>query len=560
MEGQGRSAQTADSSLAFADGRLQQLLAAVMVVGSDLELEAVLDRITRTAVELVDCEYAALGVLSDRLASGPGERLQQPKQAGGDAPATRSLVEFVTTGISDEVKQRIGELPDGQGILGLLVNDPKPLRLADLARHPASVGFPAGHPPMTSFLGVPIRVRGEVFGNLYLTQKRNGLFTQSDEDLVVTLATAAGVAIENARLYEESQRVAKWERARAEISRALLEDRDSSEVLELVAQWARRISGAEVAAIGFSDTVETLVIEVADGVNARSWLGKPLPLPEPSLLVPLGRRRPNAALCVANPSGGGHFEHEVITQLQGFADQAVIALELSEARHDAERVGIFEDRDRIARDLHDSVIQRIFAAGMTLESIARQLDDATTAARIDAVSDDLDVTISDIRSTIYSLQTMQRDEASGLRSRIVGLTDQLSSILGFSVNTRIEGLIDSELSGELGEDMVAVVRESLSNIAKHAQAQHTELVIVNDGEYLTVTVRDDGRGIAGSRDEATHGDSGGLGLKNLEARAVARAGEFYAEALSLDDSGDTWQAGSEQPRWSTEVRWRVPLD
>jgi signal transduction histidine kinase len=531
------------------DSRVQQLLAAVMTVGGDLELEVVLDRITKTAVELVDCKYAALGVLGQDYHARPADT----KDA--------ALVEFVTTGISGEQREGMGRPPHGDGILGLLVRDPRPIRLDDLAAHPASVGFPANHPPMRSFLGVPVRVRGRVFGNLYLTEKVAGSFTQADEDLVITLATAAGVAIENARLYGDARRAEERERARAEISRALLADEDSSEVLALVAKWARRISQADVAAIGFEDEHGTQVIEVADGARASELLGTPLPLPEPSLLVPLGRRKPSAALCVANARDGHRFDHVVISQLKAFADQAVIALELAEARHDAERIGIFEDRDRIARDLHDSVIQRIFAAGLALEAVSRQISDEQVTAKIHSISDDLDLTIRDIRSTIYSLQTLQRDGSMSLRARVIGLTDQLSSVLGFSVKVRIDGLIDAGMPAAAEDDLIAVVRESLTNVAKHAGATRAELVVENDGTQMRVYVHDDGCGIPidsvdDSEQMAGHGRDGGLGLGNLTTRAQAHGGSFTIEsAVDRYDTAESWtQAG-----WVTRLSWTIPL-
>ncbi|MGA9147895.1 MAG: GAF domain-containing protein, partial [Candidatus Nanopelagicales bacterium] len=248
--------------------RLPSLLAAVMAVGSDLELSAVLRRIVETAVQLVDCEYGALGVVGEEYLSG------------SRGPASKSLVEFVTTGIDDEQRAAIGNLPHGDGILGLLLRDPVPLRLPDLTAHEDSVGFPAGHPPMRTFLGVPIRVRDEIFGNLYLTEKRGGqCFTTDDERVVLTLATAAGVAVENARLFGESRRSEEWQRAMAQINRELLAGSDTDGVLQLIAHWARRIAEADVAVIGFADKYGTLIVEVADGQAGGELVGSPLPLP-----------------------------------------------------------------------------------------------------------------------------------------------------------------------------------------------------------------------------------------------------------------------------------------
>ncbi len=526
------------------DSRVQQLLAAVMTVGSELELEVVLDQITKTAVELVDCEYAALGVLGEDFHI----RAARSQES--------TLVEFVTTGLDDAQREAIGPLPHGGGILGLLVRDPRPIRLADLAKHPASVGFPAHHPPMHSFLGVPVRVRGRVFGNLYLTEKSTGEFTQADEDLVITLATAAGVAIENARLYGDARRAQERERARAEVNRALLADEDSSEVLALIASAARRISQADLAVIAFDDGSGTQLIEIADGEQASEYIGKPLPLPQPSLVVPLGRRGPSAALGVARDRNGVGFERSVVGQLKAFADQAVIALELAEARHDAERIGLFEDRDRIARDLHDSVIQRLFAAGLALEALARQIPEEQQAVRkIHSIGDDLDLTIREIRSTIYSLQTLHRDGAPGLRAQVIGLTDQLSSVLGFSVKVQIDGLIDAGIPEDAEDDVMAVVRESLTNISKHARATKAKLVIENNGSTLTVLVYDNGDGLPTGVKECVRGSGdGGLGLGNLASRAQAHGGQFAIESRCGSDT-----SSSVDSEWTTCLTWSIAL-
>ncbi len=518
------------------EDRLSGLLAAVMVVGSDLELSAVLLRIVETAVDLVDCEYGALGVIGEEYAS---------VRTG---PAGKSLVEFVTTGIDSDHRALIGRLPHGDGILGVLVKDPHPLRVEDLTRHPASVGFPAGHPPMRTFLGVPVRTRDEVFGNLYLTEKRDGQqFSADDERVVLTLATAAGIAIENARLYGESRRSEEWQRAMAEINRELLVGSDSDGVLQLIAHWAARIAGADVAVIGFADDAGTLVVEVADGANASQFVGRPLPLPEPSLLVPLGWQTTAAALCVANQSPDARFGREVVAALQGFAAQAVIALELADARHDAEKVLVFEDRDRIARDLHDSVIQRLFAAGMQLDSISRVVSDPGVEARIHTVVDDLDFTIRDIRSTIYSLQTVQRDDPVGIRARVVSLASQLGSMLGINPQVRIDGPVDALVPESVTDDVIAVVRESLSNIAKHAHASKVALSIDVTNQELTLVVSDDGVGMP-PLTTAEGEPARRSGLANLEYRARRHGGTF-----DVSTSPDVSEG------WSTEVRWCVPL-
>ncbi len=524
----------------MSEERFTGVLAAALAVGSDLELPAVLRRIVETAVDLADCEYGALGVIGQEYAGV------------GRGPRGRTLVEFVTTGIDDDQRAQIGRLPHGEGILGLLVREPKPLRIADLMSHPDSVGFPAKHPVMHSFLGVPIRTRGEVFGNLYLTEKRGGgQFTADDELVVLTLASAAGIAIENARLYGEARRSEEWQRGMAEINRELLAGSETDGVLQLVAHWAGKIARADLAVIGFADKYGTLVVEVADGAGAIDAIGTPLPLPEPSLSVPLGWRSAAAALCVANAKQGDRFGPETVVALQGFAGQAVLALELAEARSDSERVLVFEDRDRIARDLHDSVIQRLFATGMQLESVSRLITDPEIEKRIHAVVDDLDVTIRDIRSTIYSLQTVQRDEPVGVRARIVGLADQLSSILGFSPVVRIDGPINATIPDSMTEDVIAVVRESLSNIAKHASASKVEVTVDVGHDVLTLVVRDDGVGI----DSLAPTDGSAprrSGLANLETRAQQHGGSF--EVVQVADSDELPGVG-----WSTVLTWTAPL-
>lgn len=510
--------------------RLPAVMSAILAVGRDLNLDALLRRIVETAVDLVDCEYGALGVIGKEYAGA------------GHGAAGKSLVKFIATGIEPEQLQKIGPPPHGDGILGLLVREPRVLRLEDLAKHPASVGFPAHHPPMKSFLGVPIRVGEEVFGNLYLTEKRSGDFTADDEQLVLPLADAAGIAIEKARLFIQSRQSTEWQRAMANINQHLLAGDDSSDVLALVARSARQLTGADAAAIGFEDGLGNLVIEIADGPDAAALVGMPMPCPEPSLMIPLGWRTQAAALCVANITNNVGFEPEVVAQLQSFAGQAVLALELAEARRDAERLLLFEDRDRIARDLHDTVIQRLFAAGMHLESLSRQVD-PESSKRIHSVVDDLDATIRELRASIYSLQTLERGNPIGLRARIAGLVEQLSSILGFTPSLQIVGPIDALVPGAVSEESVAVLREILSNVAKHASASRVEVVAsVVDGLF-ELRVSDDGVGF----DPADPGLRRS-GLQNIKDRADVRGGEFHVLSPADESSG-----------WATILTWRVPI-
>ncbi|MGH3391018.1 MAG: GAF domain-containing protein, partial [Actinomadura sp.] len=388
--------------------RVHALLEAVVSIGGDLALETVLRRIVEAATALVDARYGALGVIGDE-----GEH----------------LVQFVTVGVSDEEIAAIGHWPHGHGILGLLIKEPHSLRLAEIAGHPESRGFPAGHPPMRSFLGVPIRVRDEVFGNLYLTEKADGGgFEEEDEVIVTALATAAGVAVENARLYEEGRRRERWLEASAEVSTALLSGTAPEDVMPLVAECAKEISGAGLATVALAgDGAHELVVEAAHGAAAgglcgvripiegslsgrvyrggmplaladgrEAVAGAALPCPVgtgPVLMVPLGLdQAARGVILVANPPGGAVFREAAQRLLEAFARQVAVAMELAEHRRDVERLVVLEDRDRIAKDLHDTVIQRLFATAMTLMSATKIIDNPDVALRVRRAIDDLDDT------------------------------------------------------------------------------------------------------------------------------------------------------------------------
>lgn len=355
-----------------------------MALGADLELPIVLRRLTEAAVEMVDASYGALGVLSQDRSH---------------------LSAFITVGIDDEQSAQIGELPKGHGILGLLIVRPEPLRLPDLTQHPESFGFPPNHPKMTSFLGVPVMVRGEVFGNLYLTDKRGGPFTDTDEELAIGLAAAAGVAIENTRL--------------------------------------------------------------------------------------LARTR---------------------------------------------ELDIAHERERIARDLHDTVIQRLFATGLSLQSAARLSDRPDVVERIQAAVDELDTTVRDVRSSIFELNPPP-SSSRGLRRQLLAVGDEFFDALGYSPTFRFEGPVDSGVPDSLVTHVVAVVREGLANVAKHAGSPTAEVrVAVGHGEVIVV-LEDAGRGLGERRPD-------GRGLGNLEARALELGGAFELSA---------------RPVGGTTLRWSAPI-
>ncbi len=360
----------------------RRLLDAILPVAADVGLAVVLRTIVESAVELVGAQYGALGVI------GPA----------------RSLVEFITVGADPETVQRIGPPPAGHGILGLLIVEPQPLRLPDLAKHPSSYGFPPNHPPMGSFLGVPIRVRDEVFGNLYLTEKQTAAeFTQEDEDLAIGLAAAAGIAIENARLHARVREVA-----------------------------------------------------------------------------------------------------------------------------------IIEDRERIARDLHDVVIQRLYATGLSLSSAIPRVTDPDLADRLIVAVTELDTTIRDIRSTIFALKPVVRSPR-GLRVDVLELVERSANAIGFAPKVTFEGLVDSAVPEGLRDHVLAALREALTNVAKHAMAGKVAVTIAVDADLRLIVV-DDGKGTA------TGG--AGQGLGNLDERARALGGSF--ELTSSPGSGTT-------------LVWRVPI-
>jgi len=513
--------------------RASGLLAAVAALTSELDLQAVLRQIAELACDLVDARYGAVGVI------------------GTDG----QLAQFVTVGIDDELAARIGPLPRGEGILGEVIRHPAPLLLEDLRAHPRSVGFPAGHPPMTTFLGVPIRVRDKVFGNLYLTDKKLGEFDAADEELVLGLAAMAGIAVENASLFERALRRERSASATAEVTTSLLSGGDPETVLELAAERASDLLGADLGLIALPHG-ERLLVEVSWGLDTPTGaltpegpIGSVLSTGEIRVFSPgeLDHVWPNlsfdaaigvplaAGVCVAvRKTPALPFADWEVDELRLFAKQASVALELAQRRRDAERMSVFADRDRIARDLHDLVIQRLFATGMQLESIAPQLPEEAQS-RVRGAVNDLDETIREIRGTIYALAHDDIGEVSSLRVRVLETVDAAATVLGFSPGVRLTGLLDTLVPPAVADHLVSVLREALSNIARHAQARRADVELDADAE-LVLRVVDDGIGLPeGGRRS---------GVANMADRAAALGGSFYA---------------GRGPVVGTELIWRVPL-
>ncbi|MEU8226134.1 GAF domain-containing protein [Kribbella sp. NPDC048915] len=514
--------------------RLRALLDAVVGIGADLDLNSTLDRIVSAACELAGARYGALGVVG---------------------PDGRRLVRFITHGVTDDEISAIGPFPEGHGILGLLIEHPEPIRMHDIAEHPRSYGFPANHPPMKSFLGVPIRTRDHVYGNLYLTEKTGGAdFTEDDERTVMALAAAAGVVIDNARLYADTEQRRRWHEVNAEITQLMLGEFDADQALQLIVKRCREIAGARVSGVLIADGDE-LVIRSIDGPEEfAQHVGRRIRTDLPVLrriasdegqvvvLEDFSKILKDAGGALAFPEGAGlgrtiiatlpaggadtggllvaamdRGAHDQFTEgaelVRLFAGQATLALERAQAQRDRDMLAVLEDRDRIARDLHDLVIQRLFATGLQLQGMHRMVR-PEHRERLARAVEDIDTTIHDLRAAIFELQ--QAPNSSSLRSDLQALVSEYADGLGFRPRLIISGPLDTGVPASVRPQILAVVRESLSNVVRHAQASTAVVeVTVGDGEVLA-RVSDDGIGIGTSTRRS--------GLRNLTERAESLGG------------------------------------
>jgi signal transduction histidine kinase len=531
---------------------LQALLDAMLAVASGLELESTLHRIVTVATGLVDARYGALGVL------GPDNYLAR----------------FVYVGIDEQTRARMGDLPQGHGLLGQLISDPKPLRLCDLSKHPVSVGFPPHHPPMRSFLGVPVRVRDEVYGNLYLTEKKGGEeFTADDELVVQALAAAAGIAVQNAHLFEESMRRQRRLEAAGEITTELLTGSTTERVLQVVAQRAMELSHADGAFIvlccpgagrvdfelgahaGLTDEQATSLSDGDDGLPLAEVIGSGTPLLSdigmdpgdgrgdgrlagfgPAVSVPLRTGdEPVGAIVALRRAGRDQFRADELPLLGSFADQASIVLEMAAKQRAQRQLDIFADRDRIARDLHDHVIQRLFAAGMSLQGTLQRSSEPDVRQRLQDTVDQLDQTVREIRTSIFDLHTPPTAAPASLRRRLLNIIAEVTEGSHLSPSVRIAGAVDTLVPRRTGEHAEAVIREAVSNAVRHANT--SELVVTIEArDALTINVEDNGRGIPDGVRRS--------GLLNMEKRALECDGS--CEVLTSHGGG-------------THIRWTVPL-
>ncbi|AZP18940.1 GAF domain-containing protein [Streptomyces aquilus] len=537
--------------------RVPQLLEAMRSVGSGLELHSTLDRICETAAELTGARYAAIGVIDEN---------------------GRGLADFVHHGVDEATARRIGRRPDGhRGLLGALIRDPGPVRLADLTTDPRSCGFPEHHPPMRGFLGLPIRVQGEIFGNLYLTEKHGGQpFNDYDLTMVRVLATEAGIAIGNARLYEAAKQREHWIDGSVAVTTALLSGGDADDALQVVAEQARKLSGSaagivllpadegglEIAAVAADRPSAMLgtivppesgiVAELLDGqaVFLEDAAGDPRVITTlahgygPTMMVPLhSDGRILGALVTPRARGERPFTETERTLAVQFASQAALALMMADAQRDRERLAVYEDRDRIARDLHDLVIQRLFATGMLLESAQRGSVVPEVREGVGNAVDELDVTIQEIRTAIFALQQGPAEAPSGLRTRVLREINTAAVPLGFKPSHRFVGPVDALVGDLTGKNLIAALREALSNAFRHARASRIEVVvdadaILPDGRKgVRLTVADDGVGIPDGGRRS--------GLKNLKRRAESLGGDSrHGPGIGEDGGGTTvvWEA------------------
>lgn len=525
--------------------RFDGLVEAMLVVTSGLELDDTLRSIVHTAIGLVDARYGALGVRG----------------------AGHELVEFAYEGIDAPTRERIGHLPEGRGVLGVLLDDPKPIRLEDISTHSHSVGFPANHPPMRTFLGVPVSIGDVVYGNLYLAEKVGGVpFSDDDEVLARALAAAAGIAIENAQLYEQSRARQSWITATRDIGTELLSGTDPAGVFRLVADKAQALSGAATTLVAIAEDPDQARAEV-DDLTVIAAAGEPIdpahyriPLAgtaigeaflgrtpgkfvgsdvgigtgaRPALVLPLRATDVvPGVLVVLRSAGGKPFRHEELDMMAAFADQAARAWQLACAQYRMQELSILTDRDRIARDLHDHVIQRLFAVGLSLQlSIERVRSDEVRERLSDCV-DDLQDVIQEIRTAILDLH----GGSSGitrLRQRIDDAVAAFSEA-GPRISVQYVGPL-SVVGATLADHAEAVVREAVSNAVCHADATAV-LVAVTVGDDLLIDVTDNGRGI--------ETDAAGSGLADLARRADDAGGSFAASRV----------AGG-----GTRLQWRVSL-
>ncbi len=542
------------SEIVTSQQRLQALLAANRSIVSELSLSKVLQRIVEAARETVSARYAALGVI------------------GSDG----ALERLVPDGLDDATVAAISDVPSGQALLGPLAGSPEPDQVTGSPADPRRTGDLDDQPPMPAFLSVPVRSGGAEFARLFLAEPAHGgAFTEQDEELVAALAATAGIAIENARRYEESRRRQQWLLASSEISQRLLaltEREEEYEIWRLISATVRQLAEADVVSLimPVDGDPPLLQIKVASGAGQELLEGMTYPRGDsvawqvmqqdeavvvsthgsphlrdlrtadgfsgPSMVLPLrGEVGSRGVLAIGRQPGQPTFTTADVDMAEDFAGQAAIAIELAEARSAQQRLGALEDRERIARDLHDHVIQRLFATGLTLQSTAGVTHSSEVQERLGQTVEDLDETIRQIRTSIFALK-YSKPAVSSIRATVLTVADDMAPTLGFRPATHLVGPLDTIADETLVADVAAVLHEALTNVVRHARARSTSVTVEAGAERLTVVVDDDGQGLApGSRLS---------GLVDVRARAEARGG-----SLVMDQA----QGGG------TRLTWSIPL-
>ena len=541
-----------DELLAARD-QMEQLLRVFVEIGSDLELDATLNRIVLAARQLTSAHYGAVAV---RDSEG-------------------NLTSFVHGGMEADTVQRIGHLPVGKGVLSVSLFNAPALRMSDLTTHPAAVGFPEHHPPMRGFLGVPITIRGTVFGSLYLTHDESGrVFSESDEVAARALAFAAAVAIDNAQLFERERTSVKWMEASREITTALLSKGEPHRhPLQLIAKRACALTDAEQAIVLVPvdpdlpiDEIDTLVVAAADGLHAAEVIGQRVPVDgsttggvfrsgtpvitealkfpiqaftdvgqRPAIVMPLRANDEIAeVIAIARSTDQPPFDSNDLDLASGFATHAAIALLLASGREHARQLTIVAERERIAHDLHDHVIQRLFAAGMDLQGTVARVRSPEVADRLNRTLDDLQTIIEEIRTTIFQLKS-PLDSDGGFRNRIQRVVADLTENRDIVTTVRIYGPTTA-VGGELAEHAEAVAAEAVSNAVRHSGASRLT-VEVSVADMLTVDIVDNGCGITVDNPRRS-------GLANMSYRAEQVGGSCEI---------------TNQPEGGTRVRWTAPL-
>ena len=535
--------------------RHEALVEAGLTLASELSLPVVLQKIVDLACDVADARYGAVGVL------GPNGRIS----------------EFITHGITPEQREAIGPLPEGHGLLGVLIEKAEPLRLKNIREHMSSSGFPPNHPPMTSFLGVPIAIRGRVFGNLYLTEKQGAdEFTEGDEDAVLKLAAQAAVAVENARLYADAQLNHRRISAVNDVTQAILEGRDIDVVLRLIANHARELVDGQISTVAMplEQDPGQLVVMVADGDNASNLEGMIFPEPDsisgevmrtnetlvlsdaigdprahqpfvrggdigPAIFAPLAvKGRAFGTLAVGNHPGARQFSSDEVGLVQTFAAQASVALEQARIQNELKRFALVEDRERIAKELHDDVIQSLFAEGMALQSSLAVVNNPDAMeTRITQAVEHIDRVIRDLRNYIFALTpgaTADRTLERSIR--------EIAQSFAEASNTEIDVDIDVRTAARLSNraaDILHVAREAVSNAVRHSGGDRIRIGLISSGSVALLEVSDNGKGFHPGEMVGR-----GNGLTNLRARAESVSGELEIESA---------------PGRGTWVRLRIPL-